>query len=34
MSLEDFHLIDNKTIDNSVIKRFFENLLSTSSKYK
>ena len=31
MSLEDFQLIDNETIDNSIIKR---DLSSTSSKFK
>ena len=33
MSVEDFDIVDNETTDNSIIKRFFENLSSTGSKF-
>ena len=34
MSLEDFQLLDNEPLDNSIIKRFLKNLPPARSSIK
>ena len=34
MSLEDFQLVDNEPIDNSIVKRDYTKVAPTRSKFK